>query len=576
MENNPTYHSDEAEKDDKKDSDKSSGFKFGPAFQPVERPVVESPRTREYAIPVVPTEGIISWRDPSEERIHIEEVDEADAAEEHAEAPEDEEEESDKKGKAKPKPFAVPLGHISEAAAPAPLDILAEVADEKKGEPEESTDDGSHPTDIFVREETASPQGTEAVRTDSRPTAEEPIDVVSQEDEPPEPASRRPAPTIVPPVAPRPEYFTSAPAASTETTPTEPPTPPLPPTPPGIAGGFDAPAERPAVPYGYDPNLYPAASTGGMEYNTTNAPVMPIEHPQAAANRDPRLGPVAATLGLGLVAEHIGRKRADHKLEQRVNDRIEHQAGQQEQQFTTASRAIQEQQQRFVTEQQRQADELQRMHQVQERFGTLSPAAEQPMPPIVPALESAPSGPAPTVERPPIQRPDGQAFNSPQPTEQMRPPEAIGMASNQVELDSQYNDNTELKQHVKHSAWHNIVVNSRDQEIAGAINYGEGFRKERQQEIIRDRIADSVGSGSSGAAGVGGPQSGYGASSDSFYPGSALPSGMTSPSLPQGQPPAADPQHQLPEHTKQGSGAGPWFWVMLLLVIAAFFTAALI
>jgi len=52
---------------------------------------------------------------------------------------------------------------------------------------------------------------------------------------------------------------------------------------------------------------------------------------------------------------------------------------------------------------------------------------------------------------------------------------------------------------------------------------------------------------------------------------------MTSPTLPQGPLSRGDAQHQLPAVTRTKSGVpGPLFWIMVVVIIAAFFAAALI
>jgi hypothetical protein len=131
----------------------------------------------------------------------------------------------------------------------------------------------------------------------------------------------------------------------------------------------------------------------------------------------------------------------------------------------------------------------------------------------------------------------------------------------------------EPQQHVERSAWHSIVT-EHGHEVSDAIQYGQEFHRQREHEMLQDRVGSSPSAGSGGGA-VGQqdqpmlPQP---------YQQGTLPSGMTSPALPPGHPSHVDPQHQLPAFPqKQASNvASPWFWLMLALVIAAFFTAALI
>ncbi|MEK7153630.1 MAG: hypothetical protein AAB834_06780, partial [Patescibacteria group bacterium] len=183
-----------------------------------------------------------------------------------------------------------------------------------------------------------------------------------------------------------------------------------------------------------------------------------------------------------------------------------------------------------------------------------APSAESTYTPV-----SAEARPLNAHELPLQQRPEAQS-PTPAPNPEQSPAEAFEPYA------------LRPHQHVEHSAWHNIVVDERGREVTGAINYGEGFQRERQQEVLRDRMGDGGVTG-----GVAGQQSQYTAGQGSPYPG-ALPSGMTTPALPQGSPTHADPQHQLEASKRQAASnmTNPWFWIMLLLIIAAFFTAALV
>lgn len=126
--------------------------------------------------------------------------------------------------------------------------------------------------------------------------------------------------------------------------------------------------------------------------------------------------------------------------------------------------------------------------------------------------------------------------------------------------------------HLERSSWHVIEVDKQGREVQDARSrYGEEFRRS-QREIMHDRTADASAAGTTALAGIQ-QQQGYGPIVQ--YPGT-LPSGITPQSLPQGMPIHADPQHQLPAQTKSSSKPGPVFWVMLLVILAAFFAAAMI
>lgn len=356
---------------------------------------------------------------------------------------------------------------------------------------------------------------------------------------------------------------------------------------PGGPGGPNQPPQNPNLfPAGAGGNLPPTPNQASYSFNqspnspydpanslTYNAapsvPVMPIERPLPTNNRDPRVGPVAALLGL----EYFARKRADRKLEKRLTKRNDQQFKKQEQQTTDTAIRMQEQQRQFSHEQERQGRE---MHQMQYRQEA-SPTPALPRP-----FESAPSGvnaeraTAPVVVSVANQQPRaaGQAERMPMPpTAEMRQQQTQSGEHLQPEsmMGEQPAIELQANQHVEHSAWHNIVVDERGHEVAGAIEYGEGFQRERQQEAIRDRMSDTGQAGSGAAGGVG-----FGQQQDQFG-NPMLPSGMTNPTLPAGRSTYADPEHRLEATNKQASNfTNPWFWIMLLLIIAAFFTAALV
>ncbi len=356
--------------------------------------------------------------------------------------------------------------------------------------------------------------------------------------------------------------------------------PPVPPAGPGpnAAGNFNQPPMGPGGPgYNYNQAPYNPYNPVYANYNMTpgmpnanpnTAPVMPIERPIPASNRDPRVPAVAALLG----AEYIFRKRADRKLEKRVNERAADQQAKLQERISTDNRIMQERQRQFSTEQQRQADEMQRMRYGQE-YAAARPTAEQPLSGGLPRpFEAAPSGaeriaPARAGEaRPMVPMGAERVVGRPEAQQQAQDPEQ------QANIADAHFD-VRPDQRVEHSAWHNIVVDEHGHEVAGAIQYGEGFKRERQQEVIRDRMGDSGGmAGGGGMIAAGSPmQDQYGTP---MLPG-VLPSGTTNPALPPGQPTHADVDHQLQARNKQPSNlANPWFWIMLALIVAAFFTAA--
>lgn len=348
----------------------------------------------------------------------------------------------------------------------------------------------------------------------------------------------------------------------------------------GAGGNFN---QQPPVQPGFNYNLMspynpnnPAMGNAGYNANATpmtpnTAPVMPIERPGSPTyNRDPRVGPVAALLGL----EYLARKRADRKLERRVNERADDRARKQEQQRAVDHRIMQERQRQLSTEQQRQADELRRTRSANE----YTSGAGVPRP-----FEAGPSG----TEQTPIGQAAGQPLEA-RPfaplagpgehltinrQEMRQAPTAENPEAQSSEMENPVN---QPNRRVEHSAWHNIVVDEHGHEVAGAIQYGEGFQRERQQEAIRDRVADGVQAGGGGGMGASTAASGQNSYANPAQPGT-LPSGMISAALPPGPATHADVDHQLqPTNGQRPNFTNPWFWLMLLLTIAAFFTAALV
>lgn len=354
----------------------------------------------------------------------------------------------------------------------------------------------------------------------------------------------------------------------------------VPPQPNAPGGGFNQPPVQPGYnqmpPYGPNNPFFPGY--GG--YNippqpnpnvvpTPNAvPVMPIERPIVTHNRDPRVPVVAALLGL----DYLGRKRNERKARRRMDDMEADQSRLQES-IAVDNRLLQERQRQFATEQQRQADELQRVRTTQE-YAPAAPLATEPRPSS--PFNAAPSG----YERPqPIPAVYGQERSAPVRPEKMPAQTPAQNAEGQpAEMPDMHVD-IRPDQRVEHSAWHNIVVDEHGHEVSGAIRYGEGFQRERQQEIIPDRIAAGSSMSASGGSADSNSMIAAGSPMQDQYGNplhlGGLPSGTTNQALPQGS--HADANHQLPAAHKQPSNlTNPWFWIMLALIVAAFFTAALI
>lgn len=350
--------------------------------------------------------------------------------------------------------------------------------------------------------------------------------------------------------------------------------PPLPPIgPPGETAGYAQPPEHPTYQYGYNPGMYPPQNAN--EYAPVQATAnTPVERRPVPIDNHRHGEPLAVAVGLGLVAEHIGRKRGDRKQQKQI-DRFAEETREQQENATAHYQRTQEQQRALTTEQQRQVAEMQRMRTAQERFAAnpvapyaLENASSTVQAPqhfeLVTANTSRPLG---VIERP-LQQPQQGLESSPQAPKAPEPfePTPEGMS-------------IKPQQHVESSAWHNIVVDKHGHEVTNAIHYGQEFHRQREHEMLQDRVSSNPSAGSAGMGAAAGQQDQPVLPSPFQYPQSTLPSGMTSPALPPGHPSRVDPQHQLtgaPKKQVASNIANPWFWLMLALVIAAFFTAALI
>lgn len=605
MERQPYNTPGESSSKDGKDKKTSGGFEV--VRPPLFRSEAQRPAERHH-VPAAPAiEGIISWRDRAGDDLHErQDVDQhLQQQDQEDNKPEDKKDAADKSAK-KPQQPPKAVEQQPERPSPRPLDeVIAEtirpVIEHKPDVAKEPADESKAalPPDIDRFSFPMPPAPVESVGDFPPVTAshEHPASEGGREDA----NDTRPWPR---PDAPRSGWEVAAPGDPVSTEAYDPETPaaetatmPVPvaaeqqydparvPNPDATPDYMPAPAQpgyhvNHAAFGPYDPN------SPGFGYSNPNVmatpPVMPIEHPRLAhnANRDPRVGPLAALLGL----EYLARKRAGRKLEKRLGKQSRQQMARHEQTMNANYRRTQEQQRQLAAEQQRQGREMQRM-----RFG--APVEAQPAATIgIRPFESAPSVMANTRSEQGSQRslyhhqetapaqPFAQPDRSPvsniigggRAPEQYRSAGPSPEQMQENESASQENMAVNPGQHVEHSSWHNIVVDERGHEVVGAIQYGEGFQGERQQEAIRDRFAAaSQNNGTHGSVGY--------AQQGQQYGNPALPSGMTRPTLPQGPSTHADPQHQLSANNQQPSNlTNPWLWIMLLLIIAAFFTAAFI
>jgi hypothetical protein len=359
-----------------------------------------------------------------------------------------------------------------------------------------------------------------------------------------------------------------------------------PPPPPGTPGTGTQPPVPPigrppeSADFSYpNPNVpaTPATAPNYNAYEQSGSIPAPRQEVQPQYDNNRAVDGFARLMGVGnFIGNHRTRKKLGKQIEQ----------GQRE---TATNFADIQAQQLRASEQQRQQG------QAIEQLRAVSPSEHAPLPaaPFAPpGREQAPAT-TPRVEYTQAPTYASQANPNmapslgaprfaeqgrvmpPLPSIERRPGEhaPVLQASEQAPLNPDDLEPVKLEpgQHVEHSTWHDIVVDKHGNEVQGARHYGEGFKRSRR-EVIRDRAGDAAAAGTTAMAGIQ-QQQGY----DPIvqYPGT-LPSGMTTPTLPQGMPTHVDPQHQLAAQNRKSSKPGPIFWVMLVVIIAAFFAAALI
>ncbi len=300
------------------------------------------------------------------------------------------------------------------------------------------------------------------------------------------------------------------------------PNPNTPPPPGGATGRGAQPPVPPQPTAGMggggvpplNPNMYPLASNGGGSGPNYNIVPAAANIPLAPTNeKRTAVDPLARLMGVG---NWIGNRRTRKKLGNRI-DRLQSNTNQD-------IAGLQSRQGQFEQKQRNQAQEIRNI-QMQ--------SAERP------AAVAAPVTLASEMQ-----------------------PQQIAVSETHPQL-------AEVKQ--KSSTWLNMNVNKRGEVVNSTQEFGQGFHQERRQEVQRDRLGDSAAAGAVSLMGV---------QQDQHAPiryDSSLPSGMTTPALPQGMPTHIDPQHQLTSDNKKTSSVpGPVFWIMLAIIVAAFFAAAFI
>lgn len=335
--------------------------------------------------------------------------------------------------------------------------------------------------------------------------------------------------------------------------------PPIPPSGPEEYGGFNEPPEPPKSPlnrYSYAP--YPQQQT---MYNT--APPSPsvvtqTEAPQVIPDTVRAVDRPARAL---TALEYLLRKRADRKLEKRVNERID---------------AVDKKHDAAAVANQFKVQSEQRQQNAEIRNSQTIPYGEQQTAPVVTQETPFVVGVSPQPHEVRFSAPSAgpsrqeQAFSG-SPIDSLPPIKPVVEVSPEAQLTTSRAATASEgapSEHLRHPAWQ-AGVEKGGHTINETIPYGKEFQEEQKAE------AHPVAKVQQYAGGAVHQQS-Y---SQPTYTSSngALPSGMTAPTLATGQSTHVDPQHQLPPTAKKTFTApGPLFWVMFAALLIAFFAAALI
>lgn len=333
--------------------------------------------------------------------------------------------------------------------------------------------------------------------------------------------------------------------------PNNPNTPNTPNTPSGPGGPYASSFNGPNY------NQQPYATTGSL--SSTLERHLPVE-------RHTHRGLVLGIVG-GLLLEHHLAKNRDRKLSERI-DKLQKENTQVQKQTYWANQELQHTQQALRTEQQRTQEEIAKLRTATPEAPVYAPPTAETRADVsgAPVYAAAGVGTAAANMIPNRQtRPEQRPVAMPQP--EQRPDQGPDQQQEYVD-----NNGKSIRlrpgEHIRRSEWHTYV--EKDGHVVDAIDYGRALHEEQQQELGHVPQFDNSQTGAAQGQMFGTNQGMYGAVNPS------LPSGMTAPSLPTGQPTHADPQHQLPEHTKSGKQvasnfANPWFWLMLALIFAAFF-----
>lgn len=359
------------------------------------------------------------------------------------------------------------------------------------------------------------------------------LEGTDETEQPAEPPARPHIPPPTPPLFGRANSYDAPPPPppSQSGTSGRTPPPPLPPiNQPPHGGGEAFPPAGPGGPF--SPNAAPYASA--PEYSPISRTVeaatsLAAEALRPRTNVDPLARTLAVTAAVGSWIGHRRRRREIGRLDK------------QQKATTTQLRDLQTEQTRFAHEQRKQSHEMAFLQQAQQ-------------PNIAPSVSSTLAAERSAVT--PTALPQVEA----------RPPIPQEQAQEMQEHAIEHSEG-----HVVQDAWRRYEVDSRNREVVRPDRRGAAFYQE-QREVMREPA--------SGA----GPQQGYSGMSMPQgqytplppYPG-GVPAGLSTPAGSQNnQLNGPKSQPMTAKDQKNSALPGPAFWIMLAVIITAFFVAALI
>ncbi len=319
--------------------------------------------------------------------------------------------------------------------------------------------------------------------------------------------------------------------------------------------------------YMYHPTFAQQEQPAEMRFSVAPPPGITVEQHQAELNDASRLGEkrglrrgLVVGLTALLIAQHLSHRKQRRALEQ-IDQRDKH-----INQLKTAQAVTAEQLQA-----QRQANANANY------YGQPLQAASSERPAPTAMFNQTPLERAPALAAP---RPATEF--GPQQPEQRPEAAPTPQTASQEQQAAEHQEGEEIVlqpgQHLERRGWYSVVVDEHGREVQGAIQYGEAFQREQRQEQPPVSVTDQTKKGKpQDYQSVGGAATGY------LFGAAGTPmisSGQVDPAhgLPSGQ--STDINHRLqvaqPKNPVVATLTSPWLWAGVIVLLVAFFAAALL